>query len=85
MYPFAFLYLRVSISSIVDFSKLTLWKFSILDLFYGCINIKRAEGTNMTDNVIAGCAQAGLLTSGNHLFCFELSQIFGQALLISEN
>ena len=33
--------------------------------FYGCINIKRAEATNMTDNVMAGCAQAGLITSGS--------------------
>ena len=33
--------------------------------FYGCIDIKRAEGTNFTDNVIAGCAQAGLITSGS--------------------
>ena len=32
--------------------------------FYGCVDIKRAEGTNFTDNVIAGCAQAGLVTSG---------------------
>ena len=32
--------------------------------FYGCINIKRAEDTILSDNTMAGCAQAGLVTSG---------------------
>ena len=33
--------------------------------FYGCINIKRAKETVLMNNVMAGCAQAGLYTIGN--------------------
>ena len=33
--------------------------------FYGCINNKRAEATVLTGNVMAGCAQAGLVTTGS--------------------
>jgi len=33
--------------------------------FYGCIDIKRADEPIFTDNVMAGCAQAGLITRGS--------------------
>ena len=33
--------------------------------FWGCIDIKRATEPVFTDNVMAGCAQAGLVTSGS--------------------
>ena len=35
------------------------------DVFYGCINIRRATFTELNDNVAAGCAQAGFITIGN--------------------
>jgi len=35
------------------------------DKFYGCINIRRGLNTQLNDNVMAGCAQAGLITVGN--------------------
>ena len=33
--------------------------------WYGCIDIRRATSTILKDNVMAGCAQAGLITSGS--------------------
>merc|ERR1719513_186338 len=35
------------------------------DKFYGCINIRRGTNTQLNGNVMAGCADAGLITIGN--------------------
>jgi hypothetical protein len=35
------------------------------DVFYGCINVRRALDAEVNDNVMAGCAQAGLITIGS--------------------
>ena len=46
--------------SIAHFKELT---FAVE--FYGCIDIKRATEPILKDNVMAGCAEAGLITSGS--------------------
>ena len=33
-------------------------------VFHGCINTLRSSGSVLTDNVMAGCAQGGLVTRG---------------------